>query len=81
MADRPLKLRDLRRNLKKFDVWEDVSRGKGSHTMFLRRMEGGVFSYPVPTTRDPVLVCYVTGCRKRFKLQSKDGVSDDSFYA
>ena len=38
MPDRPLKLHDLRRILGNFDVIEDASRGKGSHTMFFRRL-------------------------------------------
>jgi hypothetical protein len=78
--DRPLKLRELRRILSRYGVFEDSSRGKGSHTVFYRRFPDGLFSYPVPTTRDPVLVCYVKGCRKKFRLTPEHGVSDEEFY-
>jgi len=81
MADRPLKLRELRRILAKYGVWEDTSKGKGSHTTFLRQMGGGVFSYPVPTSRNDALQCYVTGCRKKFKLREQDGITDADFYS
>ena len=77
-----MKLRDLRKALKRYGVWEDASRGDGSHTMFFRRIGNGVYSYPVPTHgSDLVLVCYVKGCRKKFKLTASDGVSDKAFYS
>ncbi|MDB5333242.1 MAG: hypothetical protein JWP03_4393 [Phycisphaerales bacterium] len=37
----------LSRAVVRYGGWEDSSRGKGSHTMFLRRVDGGVFSYPL----------------------------------
>jgi hypothetical protein len=80
VADRPLKLRDLRRILKSFGVDEDPSLGKGSHTTFLLRTTDGVISYPVPTHRSDVLQCYIRGCRKAFGLTVADGVSDQDFY-
>ncbi len=81
--DRPLKLRDLRKILRYFGIQEDPSKGKGSHTTFLELDSEGkvIASYPVPTNRSEVLVCYIQGCRKRFKLRSKDGVSDKNFYS
>lgn len=42
-------------------------------------MEGGTFTYPVPHQTE-VLICYVRGCRKKFKLTVDDGVSDKTFY-
>jgi hypothetical protein len=82
MADRPLKLRDLRKILRRFDVAEDTSRGSGSHTLFYKQFSDGTFfSYPIPTHgSDVVLVCYVKGCRKKFRLSQDDGVSDKEFY-
>jgi len=80
MGDRPLKLRDLRSILRRFGVEEDASLGKGSHTTFLKRFPEGVFTFPVPTTRKDVLICYVRACRKKFRLQPEDGVSDKAFY-
>ncbi len=79
MGDRSIKLRRLRQILKRFGVEWDPGRGKGSHGMFEKVMHGGVFTYPVPDQTD-VLVCYVRGCRKKFKLTAEDGVSDDEFY-
>jgi hypothetical protein len=82
MADRPLKLRELRKLLGKYGVTEDASLGKGSHTMFLRKINESVFSYPVPTHgRDVLPIPYVKGCRKKFKLTEKDGVTDKEFYS
>ena len=38
--DKPLKYRELRANLQKNGVVEVVKRGKGSHRMFLKIVEG-----------------------------------------
>ena len=57
--------------------------GKGSHTAFFKKFPEGTFTYPVPTagaSKERVLVCYVKGCRKRFRLTVEDGVSDKDFY-
>ena len=48
--------------------------------MFCKKTDAGLFTYPVPTHGDDVLICYVRGCRKKFKLTQKDGVSDHDFY-
>lgn len=79
--DRPLPLKRLRKALRHFGVSEDPSRGKGSHTLFFKRFPEGEFTYPVPTSHDPVLVCYVKGCRRRFRLTPEHGVTDAQFYA
>lgn len=78
--DRPLPLKKLRRALRAFDVSEDPSRGKGSHTYFYKVVDGGEVGYPIPTSDDPVFVCYVKGSRRKFKLTPEDGVSDKDFY-
>jgi hypothetical protein len=80
VADRSIKLSKLKSILRRYEVECDVARGKGSHLLFTRAMENGVFSYPVPTHGKDVKVCYVTGCRKRFRLREEDGVSDKEFY-
>jgi hypothetical protein len=80
MADRILKLKDLRKILRRYGVSEDSSMGKGSHTTFLKEIDGGVYSYPVPTHDPDVPACYVKGCRKKFRLTAKDGISDANFY-
>ena len=79
MANRPLKLRELRKILKGFGCWEEESRGKGDHTMFFRKIGESTFSYPVRNKPD-VLVCYVAGVRRKFKLTADDGISDAEFY-
>jgi hypothetical protein len=79
-VDRPLPLKRLRRILRSFDVEEDESRGKGSHTLFYKTFPDGTYTYPVPTHKDPVLVCYVKGCWRRFRLTPEHGVSDKDFY-
>ncbi|MDR3633629.1 MAG: type II toxin-antitoxin system HicA family toxin [Isosphaeraceae bacterium] len=81
MADHTLKIDDLKRKLKRYGVTWSVSRGKGSHLMFERRMSDGVFTFPIPTHDSDVKVCYVRGVRERFRLRAEDGVSDKEFYA
>lgn len=76
----PFQLRKLRRILTSFEAWEDTSRGRGSHTMFFRKIDGVVFSYPVPTHKPELNDCYVRGVRKKLKLTPKDGVSDSDFF-
>jgi hypothetical protein len=79
MARIRLKLRDLRKILRTFDVNEDKSRGKGGHTLFWKDFPDGHFSYPIPDKPD-VLPCYVKGVRKKFRLLPKDGVTDEDFF-
>lgn len=57
-----------------------MSRGKGSHTVFFREIDGAVFSYLVPTSRQDVSSVYATGIRKRFNLTARDGITDQQFY-
>lgn len=80
MPDRPLKLRVLRQILQRYGVWEDTGRGKGSHTMFFRRIGASVFSYPVPTHGNEVKQPYVRAIRKKFHLTADHGVPDEDFY-
>ncbi len=75
-----LKIGELRRILKSYEVVEDCAAGKGSHTVFRKVIDGAQVSYPVPTSCNDVLPCYVKGCRKKFKLLPADGVSDADFY-
>ena len=77
MADRPLKLRDLSKIVRRYGVWEE--QGK-KHLKFLRNIEGSVFSYPVPRHGTDVKQCYVAGLRKHLRLTAADGVSDNEFY-
>ncbi len=78
---RSLKLNDLRRILRSFGVDEDSSRGKGSHTLFQSTIDGATVSYPVPTSGGEVHSVYVAGCRKKFRLTEKDGISDREFFS
>jgi len=48
--------------------------------VFYRDLPDGRFTYPVPTHDKDVKICYVRGCRKRFRLMPADGVSDKEFY-
>ena len=80
MADRPLKLHRLRQILRRYQVSEDTSRGKGSHTLFIRMLPEGKASYPVPTSKEDVASVYVRALRKKFRLTEMDGVTDYDFY-
>lgn len=78
--NRPLSLRQLRQILRGFGVAEDSSRGKGSHTVFSKVINGRTESYPVPTSSGEVLVSYMGPIRRKFKLTPADGVTDEEFY-
>jgi len=80
VGERPLTLKVLRKRLRAFDVSEDRSKGKGSHTVFEKDFPDGKRSFPVPTTRKDVAPCYVKGCRRAFRLTAEDGVTDAEFY-
>jgi len=79
MPDHALKLRDLIKIMASYGVAWDASRGKGSHGVFWKIIDGGKYTYPVPNRKE-VLVCYVKGCRKKFRLTTDDGVTDEEFY-
>ena len=79
MADKPLNIRDLKRAVQRYGGWEDSSRGKGSHTMFFRKVGVSEFSYPIPTHDKTVRKLYVKGLRGRLKLTAADGVWMKSF--
>jgi hypothetical protein len=70
-----LKLRRLVQILQQFGIEWHPERGKGGHGMFVK----GNMGYPVPGDKE-VLICYVKGCRKKFKLTAKDSVPDEQFY-
>ena len=80
MADRRVTLKRLRRILKRYGAWEDPSRGKGSHTMFFRKLASGTVSYPIPTHKPEIAKVYVRGVRRKFELTPEHGVSDEDFY-
>jgi len=79
MPKRRLKLRDLRSILSRYGVVADDSRGKGSHTMYIREVDGKTYSYPIPNDKD-VLPCYVKGVRKKLRLLPENGVTDEEFF-
>jgi hypothetical protein len=79
MADRTIPFRRLKQILGKFGVDWDPKKGKGSHGSFFKYMPNGWASYPIPHGKD-VLLQYVRGCRKKFKLTEEDGVPDNQFY-
>ena len=74
MADRSIKMSELKSILGRYGVRYSAKRGKGSHLLFYRVMDGGTFTYPVPTHNKDVNVAYVRGCRKKFRLRDEDGV-------
>lgn len=82
MADRSIKLTKLRKILRHFGIGENPSKGKGSHSTFIKKNAAGkvTASYPVPTTIPDVLICYIKGSRRRFSLTAADGISDKDFY-
>ncbi|MHC5541211.1 type II toxin-antitoxin system HicA family toxin [Singulisphaera rosea] len=81
MADRTIKMADLKSILNRYGVGWSEQRGTGSHILFSKEMDGGIFTYPIPTHGKDVLACYLRGVRKKFKLRAEDGVADKDFYS
>ena len=67
--DRFIPMRRSQSILSRYGVGCEVSRGKGYHLMFYRDFPEGRFTYPVPTHSKDVLVCYVKGWRRKFRLR------------
>jgi hypothetical protein len=80
MPDRPLKFRVLSQIVRRYGGWEDRSMGKGSHVTFLREINGHIVTYPIPSHKKDVQLCYVRQLRKKLRLTAEDGVSDREFY-
>ena len=77
MPDRPLKLHDLCKILRRYGVWEEEGK---KHKQLLRYVNGTVFFYPIPRHGNEVKRPYVAGLRKRLCLTEADGVLDEDFY-
>lgn len=81
MLVRPVKYWDLVKILKKFGLYIDTSRGKGSERMIVKGNPPQL-TYPIPfrTENDDVKRCYIRVIRQKFKLTPEDGVPDQEFY-
>jgi len=79
-VDHVISFKQIRRILKRYDIIEISSMGKGSHTVFAKKVGNGIISIPIPTDRDPPLICYIKQIRRKFNLNAADGVSDEEFY-
>jgi hypothetical protein len=83
VADRPLKYRNLVKILKRFNVYEDKKRGKGSERMLCRVVEGRLEQFPIRCHNEneekPRAV--IKALRRRLGLTRDDGVPDGEFYA
>ena len=80
MADRSIKLKELKAILARYNVGWTKGRGKGSHVLFHKQFPEGIFTYPVPTHNTDINVCYIQACRKKFRLRVTDGTTDQDFY-
>lgn len=80
--DRSLKYRDLLKILKRFGVWEDARRGKGSERMLCRAIRGRELRYPTKCHNegDEKPKAVVRAIRRALGLTAEDGVSDEQFY-
>lgn len=82
MADWPLKYRRLLKILRRFNVYEEKRRGKGSERMLCRMVDGRLERYPIrchgENEEKPRAV--VKAIRRRFRLMKKDGIPDGEFY-
>ena len=82
MADWPLKYRRLLRILRRFNVYAEKRRGKGSERMLCRMVDGRLERYPIrchsESEEKPRAV--VKAIRRRFRLMKEDGIPDGEFY-
>lgn len=81
--DRPLKYRQLLRILKRFGIYEDKARGKGSERMLTGFVDGSLERFPTKCHHesDEKPRAVIKAIRRRFKLTKADGVSDEEFYS
>ena len=77
MADRPISFQRLVRILSRYGV--SAARQRGSHVVFSKRFPEGVFTYPVPKRKE-VMVCYVQGCRRKFRLTPRTALRMKNYY-
>ncbi len=82
MAERPLSYADLLRILKRFGVYEESNRGKGSERMLARVIDGVVIRLPTRchSSGDEKPKGVIRSIRRHFKLTADDGVADREFY-
>ena len=82
MAEKPLKYRDLRAILSRFNIDEVKRRGKGSERMFVGVVDGKIIRYPTKCHGEgntkPMAV--IKAIRRAFHLTKEYGVSDKDFY-
>lgn len=76
MTRHRITIHQLRRILTSFGVVEYPNRGKGSHTIFAREVNGHRLSYPIPTSNKDVHPAYVKGVRRALRIE----VPDDEFF-
>ncbi|MFH0753834.1 MAG: type II toxin-antitoxin system HicA family toxin, partial [Candidatus Omnitrophota bacterium] len=70
-----LKYRDLRKILRRFDVIEDVARGKGSHRIFFRiDIDGNKTSFPIPCHNEgyEIHAYFVRRIREVFRITCEE---------
>lgn len=82
MADQPLKHRKLLKILRRYEITENKSRGKGGHSLLVGIVDGRTKRYPISahgrgTEHNRHVVAAVP---RAFSLMAEDGVSDDEFY-
>ncbi len=82
MAERPLKYRDLLQRLRLFGVVENKARGKGSHRLMIRVVEGVKYFYPIRCHNEGEVKprAVIGALRRRLRLSGEDGISDEEFY-
>jgi hypothetical protein len=80
---KPLKYRDLRKKLKKYNIDENKIRGKGSERMLVGIINGRVIKYPTKCHNegDEKPIAVIDAIRRRFNLDPEHGVSDSDFYS
>ncbi|MEX1042870.1 MAG: hypothetical protein WDZ51_19710 [Pirellulaceae bacterium] len=82
MVERPLKYRDLIKRLKRYGVFEDKTRGKGSERLLVRIIDGVKHSFPTKCHNegDEKPRGVISAIRRKLRLTSEDGVTDEAFY-
>ncbi|MFQ6044449.1 MAG: hypothetical protein ACE5PV_26655 [Candidatus Poribacteria bacterium] len=82
--DKPTRYRELLRLVRKYGIYEDRSRAKGSERLWVKEYpDGSKRSIPVTChgANYVISVGLIKAIRRRFSITEKDGVADKDFYS
>lgn len=82
--DKPIRYRELLRLVRKYGIYEDKRRAKGSERLWVKEYpDGSKKSVPVTCHSENYVIGtgLIKAIRRRFSLTEKDGIQDSEFYS